>query len=47
MGVVWIGTAPILTPLPVKNRRSNFAPIDYVSNSFSFGFFGVFSNLIN
>lgn len=40
-------TAPILAPLPVKDWRSNFSSIDYVSDSLAFRLLGVLTNLFN
>ena len=40
-------TAPILPPLPVKDRGSNSAVVDYVSDALLLSGLSIFANLIN
>ena len=43
--LVWI-TAPILAPLPIKDRRSNSAVINYVTDALLLSAFSVLANLL-
>lgn len=42
---MWIAS-PIFAPFPVKDRRRNFAVIDYVANAFALSPFSVFPDLL-